>query len=179
MGVIYKITDRVWGISDMPWPFFYGIRVFVFLKLFILLIIFLLITATYPFLYIYGVWYLIKKKKKPNWLYFVLYTALMGWYIFCIVRYLILGYPTNQTEGWPYGDKSIKEIISTQPYNDPYAPREEKYSPGKVYNYKFKPEESSPSSNIYDEYQDRLDDYLDDPEDEIRFDPEIFDFQDD
>ena len=33
--------------------------------------------------------------------------------------------------------------------------------------------------NIYDEYQDRLDDYLDDPEDEITFDPEIFDFQDD
>ena len=38
---------------------------------------------------------------------------------------------------------------------------------------------SSKSSNIYDEYQDRLDDYLDDPEDEIEFDPEVFDFQDD
>ena len=38
---------------------------------------------------------------------------------------------------------------------------------------------SSKSSNIYDEYQDRLDDYLDNPEDEITFDPDIFDFQDD
>ena len=38
---------------------------------------------------------------------------------------------------------------------------------------------SSKSSNIYDEYQDRLDDYLDDPEDEIEFDPDVFDFQDD
>ena len=38
---------------------------------------------------------------------------------------------------------------------------------------------SSKSTNIYDEYQDSLDYYLDDPEDEIRFDPEIFDFQDD
>ena len=42
-----------------------------------------------------------------------------------------------------------------------------------------KPGKSSKSSNIYDEYQDRLDDYLDDPEDEITFDPEVFDFQDD
>ena len=38
---------------------------------------------------------------------------------------------------------------------------------------------SSKHTNIYDEYQDRLDDYLDDPEDEITFDPDIFDFQDD
>lgn len=35
------------------------------------------------------------------------------------------------------------------------------------------------NTNIYDEYQDRLDDYLDDPEDEIEFDPDVFDFQDD
>ena len=34
------------------------------------------------------------------------------------------------------------------------------------------------ASNAEDEYNDRLDDYLDDPEDELRFDPEIFDFQD-
>lgn len=34
-------------------------------------------------------------------------------------------------------------------------------------------------TNIYDEYQYRFDEYLDDPEDEIRFDPEVFDFQDD
>ena len=42
-----------------------------------------------------------------------------------------------------------------------------------------KPVNTSKSSNIYDEYQDRLDEYLDDPEDEITFDPEVFDFQDD
>lgn len=35
------------------------------------------------------------------------------------------------------------------------------------------------TSNAEDEYNDRLDDYLDDPEDELRFDPETFDFQDD
>ena len=34
------------------------------------------------------------------------------------------------------------------------------------------------TTNAEDEYNDRLDDYLDDPEDELRFDPEIFDFQD-
>lgn len=33
--------------------------------------------------------------------------------------------------------------------------------------------------NIYDYYQDHLDDYQADPEDEITFDPEIFDFLDD
>ena len=42
-----------------------------------------------------------------------------------------------------------------------------------------KPVKSSKNTNIYDEYQDRFDDYLDDPEDEIEFDPEVFDFQDD
>ena len=36
----------------------------------------------------------------------------------------------------------------------------------------------SKTTNAEDEYNDRLDDYLDDPEDELRFDPEIFDFQD-
>ena len=35
------------------------------------------------------------------------------------------------------------------------------------------------TTNAEDEYNDCLDDYLDDPEDELRFDPEIFDFQDD
>ena len=34
------------------------------------------------------------------------------------------------------------------------------------------------TTNAEDEYNDRLDDYLDDPEDELRFDPEIFEFQD-
>ena len=34
-------------------------------------------------------------------------------------------------------------------------------------------------SNGEDDYNDRFDEYLDDPEDELRFDPEIFDFQDD
>ena len=38
---------------------------------------------------------------------------------------------------------------------------------------------SSKHTNIYDEYQERFDDYLDDPEDEIEFDPDVFDFQDD
>ena len=38
---------------------------------------------------------------------------------------------------------------------------------------------SSKYTNIYDEYQEGLDDYLDDPKDEIAFDPEVFDFQDD
>lgn len=41
------------------------------------------------------------------------------------------------------------------------------------------PIKSSKHHNMYDEYQDRLEDYLDDPEDEITFDPEVFDFQDD
>lgn len=34
-------------------------------------------------------------------------------------------------------------------------------------------------SNIPDQYNDRLDDYLDDPEDELEFPPEIYDFSDD
>lgn len=38
---------------------------------------------------------------------------------------------------------------------------------------------SAGASNIYDEYNDRLDDYLDDPEDEITYDPDIFYFLDD
>ena len=43
------------------------------------------------------------------------------------------------------------------------------------------PSEAKPRKrvNIYDYYQDHLDDYQADPEDEITFDPEIFDFLDD
>lgn len=39
-------------------------------------------------------------------------------------------------------------------------------------------DKKSKTTNAVDEYNERLDDYLDDPEDELRFDPEIFDFQD-
>lgn len=42
--------------------------------------------------------------------------------------------------------------------------------------YKVKP---TSNRNIYDEYNDNLDAYLDDPEDEITFDPDIYDFLDD
>ena len=39
---------------------------------------------------------------------------------------------------------------------------------------------SSPRQiNIFDYYQENLDDYQADPEDEITYDPEIFDFLDD
>lgn len=34
------------------------------------------------------------------------------------------------------------------------------------------------TTNAEDEYNDRLDDYLDDTEDELQFDPSTFDFQD-
>ena len=254
MGMIYKVTEKVWGISDMPWPFFYGIQAFVIFKIIIGTIILCLITITYPFLYIFGVWYLIKKKKKPNWFYFALYTALMGWYIFVIVKYLILGYPMHQYSDWPAGDKPIQQFATEQTYPIKETPNGEVYEEGKVYNYwikvadaenslkasniqrgwrnepplkmkasqvrklngvyewqstiffetqrqmfdyicehykemqkykvsslseRRKPSGSAKKTNIYDEYQDRLDDYLDDPEDEIRFDPEVFDFQND
>ena len=62
MRTIYKVTEKVWGISDMPWPVFYGIQAFVILKVVIHTIFLCLVTATYPFLYGFGVWYLIKKK---------------------------------------------------------------------------------------------------------------------
>ena len=253
MGMIYKVTDKVWGISDMPWPFFYGIQAFVFLKLVITLIIFLIVTATYPLLYGFGIWYLIKKKKKPDWFYFALYTALMGWYIYLIVKYLILGYPMPAYSEFHRIEHPKQQYIE-QPFDIKKTPNGEEFSEGKVYNYWIKIDDAaetlntsniqrgwrnepplkmssaqlrringiyewqSPiffetqrqmfdyicehfkemrkykikslpaksrelrnasSQNIYDEYQDRLDDYLDDPEDEIRFDPEIFDFQDD
>lgn len=267
MGTLYKITDKVWGISDLPWPAFYAIRGWVFLKIIIGALILCLVTVTFPLLYIFGIWYLIKKKKKPNWLYFALYTALMGWYIFCIVKFLILGYPIHTYSSWPTGDKPIfsYDIPKSQPQQNwspgddqtvsfdfsliAYKTAPEKPSPyhyrltirdaefeydwlnrhrkqqnlepvkltsrqlrnlegtyawdskinfatqAELLNYvcenfdemqKFK--ESSKSDmgrNSYrkksaeDEYNDRLDGYLDDPEDEIEYPPEIFDFQND
>ena len=54
----------------------------------------------------------------------------------------------------------------------------QKYKVGSVHVTQ-KQVKSSKHTNIYDEYQERLDDYLDDPEDEIEFDSDIFDFQDD
>ena len=254
MGMIYKVTDKVWGVSEMPWPFFYGIQAFVILKIIIATIVLCLVTLTFPFLYIFGIWYLIKKKKKPNWFYFALYTALMGWYIFVIVRYGVLGYSFPQYGGWPGGDQPIQQYSSEQIYEIKKTPNGEEYAEGKMYTYKIKiddasnsletsniqrgwrnepplkmtparikalngiyewqstiffetqrqmfdyicehyqemkkykvsslPEksismESTKSKNIYDEYNDRLEDYLDDPEDEITFDPDIFEFQDD
>lgn len=58
MRTLYKITDRVWGISDIPWPFFYGLQGLVFLKLIVGTIILCLVTLTYPILYVAGVWYI-------------------------------------------------------------------------------------------------------------------------
>lgn len=254
MGMIYKLTDKVWGISDMPWPFFYLIEAFVILKIIIVTIIICAITLTYPFLYIFGIWYLIKKKKKPNWFYFSLYTGLMGWYVFVVVKYMIIGDPMPRYSEWPESNKTINQHHNEQPYEIKKTPNGEKFSEGKIYNYRITIEDaaetlktsniqrgwrnepplymttsqlnkingiyewqstiffetqrqmfdyicehfnemkkykvdsaprsqkvikSSKSNNIYDEYQDRLDDYLDDPEDEIEFDPEIFNFQED
>lgn len=254
MGMIYKITDKVWGVSDMPWPFFYGIQTFVILKIIIGSIILCFVTITYPLFYGLGIWYLFKKKKKPNLFYFVLYTALMGWYIFLIIKYLILGYPFPINSRWSGEKQSINQYSIEQPYEIKHTPNGEEFSEGKVYKYRVKIEDAKETlitsniqrswrnepqlkmsasqlkkmngiyewqstiffetqrqmfdyicehfhemqkfkieslpvnyrklgipqkKNLYDEYNDRLDEYLDDPEDEIRFDPEIFDFQDD
>ena len=268
MGTIYKITDKVWGVSDLPWPVFYGLQGFVFLKIIVGAILLCLVTIIYPLLYIFGVGYLIKKKKKPNWLYFVLYTALMGWYVFCVVKYLVLGYPIKQYSDSPFGDKPVAsaatpthapgEIITwvdgkpvpidtslevsednlqneTSHYRltvrDPefeyewlnthrkeqnlepiYLTPKQIRSLAGVYawdskikfttqaqllNYlckhveemqKYKVSTTDPfggkikspgGGNEADEYNDRLDEYLDDPEDELEFNPEVFDSQDD
>lgn len=268
MGTLYKITDKVWGISDLPWPAFYAIRGFVFLKIIFGAILLCVVTITFPLLYIFGVWYLISKKKKPNWLYFALYTGLMCWYIFCIVKYLILGYPIHTYRDAPFGDKPIAgsvapkptagetliykdgewvpfddslEVSETDLLNEPAHYRitvrdaafeyewlnlhrkEQNLEPirltsrqlrkmegvyawdskikfttqAQLLNYlckhfdemqKYKISDTDPfgglpkaktGRNAEDEYNDRLDDYLDDPEDEIEFSPEVFDFQDD
>ena len=67
MGVMYKITNRVWGISDLPVPVFFGLQAFLVLKWLVYYIGMILLVFTYPFLYIYGVGFLIKTKQKPNW----------------------------------------------------------------------------------------------------------------
>ena len=268
MGTIYKITDKVWGISDMPWPFFYGVQGFVFLKIIIGALLLCLVTATYPLLYIFGVWYLIRKKKKPNPLYFVSYTILMIWYVYCIVKFLILGYPIHQYSSWPSGDRPIAGTVAPMPSNaenliwkdGDLVPLDDRLelsesdiqdepshyrltirdsefeyewlnthreaqglaplrltrrqirnlagvyawdskikftTQAQLLNYvcqnfeetrKYKISETDPfggqpkprrEKNIADEYNDRLDDYLDDPEDELEFSPEVFDFSDD
>ncbi|MCH5237539.1 MAG: hypothetical protein J1E95_07055 [Muribaculaceae bacterium] len=268
MKTLYKITDKVWGISDLPWPVFYGLQGFVFLKIIIETILLCLVTVTYPLLYIFGVVYLVRKKKKPNWVRFALYTALMGWYVFCIVRYLILGYPIQNYSGAPFGNKNATEAVRPQADNledliwegDKLVPIdnslevseietldtpahyrftvrdpefeyewlnthrvEQNLEPvrltrrqirslagfyawdsrikfntqAQLLNYlclhvdsmqQYKISTSDPfggkikysgSGNIADEYNDRFDDYQSDPEDELEFPPEIFDFQED
>ena len=268
MGTIYKITDKVWGISDLPWSVFYGIQGFVFIKIILGAVLLCLVTIIYPLLYIFGVWYIIKKKKKPNWLYFVIYSALMVWYVFCIVKYLVLGYPMQNYSGWPGGDQPIAGTVAPQPtghgimigsdggpstydeslevsehdiQNEPSHyrltirdpefeyewlnthRREQNLEPlnltphqvrklqgiyawdsrikfttqAQLLNYLCKNVEEMQKYKIStidpfggkmkyrmgrseeDEYNDRLDEYLDDPEDELEFDPEVFDFQKD
>ena len=261
MGTLYKITDKVWGISDMPWPLFLGIQGFVILKIIIGGVLLCLASALYPLLYIFGVGYLIRKKKKPNWWRFALYTALMAWYVFAVVKYLVLGYPMQRYSDWPSGDKPVfsynipenpdqqemvwrdgglvplddrLEISDTGSESKHFrlAIRDGKFeydwlnrhraeqnlepvhltsrqinnlegvyewyskilftTQAQLLNYicthydemqKYKVKSdytvSRASGNEIDEYNDRLDDYLSDPEDEIEFRPEIFDFQDD
>lgn len=70
-------------------------------------------------------------------------------------------------------DENTVETEEIYEYESPIIDTDESLSPSNIQI------SNGESDNIYDEYQDRLDDYLDDPEDEIRFDPEVFDFQDD
>lgn len=266
MGTLYKITDKVWGISDLPWPVFYGIQGLAFLKIIIGTIIICLVTITYPLLYIFGICYLIKTKKKPNWLYFALYTGLMGWYVFCIVKFVILGNPIHSSGHFPASDKPVAGTESPSASNTenliwkdgdlvPFDDRlelteqdigneikhyrltvrdpqfeyewlnrhriEQNLKPLKLtsrqirslagiyawdskikfttqaqmLNYlckhvdemqKYKISTTDPfggkiygGSNGEDEYNDRYEDYRDDPEDELQYPPEVFDFQDD
>lgn len=272
MGMIYRITDRLWGISDLPWPFFYGIRIYVIFKIIIGTIFFCLVTLIFPLLYIFGIWYLIKKKKKPDWVYFTFNTALMCWYIFLITKYLILKNPVQSQSFFPaktveafnsdtYGgsipiekvckegewipiDDNLTVPIPSGPHSgetdirqfrlsisDPESQYDwlnvhrlqQNMSPltlssGQISNLKGtyiwyselnftseaqllnyvcenyeemqefkvssttfieKLRQPSRHRNIADEYNDRLDEYLDDPEDEQSFPPELFDFQDD
>lgn len=66
-------------------------------------------------------------------------------------------------------------------YMDLYLPDDDAILSYIIENYstlkKYKVSATVP--DIYDEYNNRLDEYLDDPEDEIAFDPDIFDFLDD
>lgn len=256
----------------MPWPVFYGTRIYTIFKVIIGAVLLCLVTATYPLLYLLGVWYLIRNKKKPNWLYFALYTGLLIWYVFVIVKYMILGFPVKQNNGWPSGDtpvftyhtpvpNSARSMICRDENGTPFDDRLEidcletgdetvndvkhfrltirdpqfeyewlnrhrveqnlkplnltasqirnlggtyawnskikfatqaqllnyvcthfdemqQYKEEDMYLVKTEGKVSKESSNIPDEYNDRLEDYLADPEDEIEYSPEVFDFQD-
>ena len=178
MKIIYRITDKIWGVSDSPWSSFYAVRIPMIFKLIILGILLYALTIVYPVLYIFGIAYLIKNKKKPNWLYFILYTGLFSLYVYLIIKYIILGYPNPSYSGWPADRKPVVEHPADKTYN----PEPSEYSPGEKYEVKtgdLLKDNSSKSINIPDEYNDHLEEYLDDPEDEITYDPEIYDFQND
>lgn len=74
--------------------------------------------------------------------------------------------------GWPSGDRPVFE------YNADVAVSSDSIERGEYRPSEFKYDKTSKEGNAADEYNDSLDYYQDDPEDELRFDPEVFDFQD-
>lgn len=110
-----------------------------------------------------------KNRKRPAWLKTVLCLGVIGWYAFFTVGYCLSLNSKHE------GDdrRPIENVIV------PVVPSVETSSPGLQTAEEHDPIYGSAEKNIADEYNDRLDDYLADPEDELEFDPGVFDFQDD
>lgn len=84
MGTIYKITDRVWAMTSLPWPIFGIVWIGTILRLIIGTFIICLVIPAFPFMYLYGIYKWKKTKQCPDWFYPFWYSALFGWYIFLI-----------------------------------------------------------------------------------------------
>lgn len=86
MGTFYKLTNWLWGISDLPWPIFGAVWVGTILKVILGGIGLCLVVLVFPFVYIYGLYKWYKTKICPEWFWPFWYSFLFGWYIFMLIR---------------------------------------------------------------------------------------------
>lgn len=93
-------------------------------------------------------------------------------YVSIAIAIFLIGCNHKSNEVKPTGSKL--EIEKREERKDSPESKEEAIYHPSGFHY----DNTLKTTNAEDEYNDRLDDYLDDPEDELRFDPEIFDFQD-
>lgn len=89
MKTFYKLTNWLWGTSDLPWPIFGIVFIGTFLKIIVKTIWLCLVVVVFPFMYLYGLYKWVSTKKMPEGFYPFWTSALFGWYVFVIVYHLV------------------------------------------------------------------------------------------
>lgn len=84
MGIFFKLFKGLWVGTDLPLPFL-GATIFgVAIRAIIYYLGVLLVIPLFPFIYLYGLYKWFNTGRKPEWFYAFWFSALFGWYIYCL-----------------------------------------------------------------------------------------------